>query len=369
MFTLQPIKLWRYLSPNKLVVPPNLRRLFYASWEDALWDLLQFFCIPKKSICVVPEFFCPDVVKHMEQHGLRCVFYPVDEQLQTNAKQFAQLLKHHQPRVVVILHAVGITNQLFSQSAVWLKHLPNECLLIEDCVHRLVDPQQLKLLTNRHIVIDSLRKVAPLYGSNLYGDATTLSLFNQTSFWLTLPYQLKIFWWWWLFQVCLHLVAIPWSKSWSEWWSKQAFEAMMKGYDLIGSSKQSAQGLWLFKILAEYISVNKIEQIKVNQVMLYSHLLSQCWQYADIYQINYSPTDTGLLRGYPIGIKLGKPKKLFRLLQQSELNWQILLEDSPWSKRQKIIYLPLGPHLNNADINNICQLFITTLNNSNSVVS
>lgn len=369
MFTLQPIKLWRYLSPNKLVAPPNLHRLFYVSWEDALWDLSRFFCLPQKSVCLVPEFFCPDVVKHMEQHGLRCVFYPVDEQLQTNPVTFKQHITRYRPSVVVILHAVGITNQLFAQSLSWLKHLPKECLLIEDCVHRLVDPQQVKLLTARHFVIDSLRKVAPLYGSNLYGDATTLRSFNQASIWPTLPYHLKVFWWWWLFQVYLHLVAMPWSRLWSEWWSKQALSAMLRGYDLIGTSQRSAKGMWLFKILAEYLSLKKIEEIKIKQVTLYSQLLKQFWQFSDIYQISFSPTDAGLLRGYPIGIKLSGSKKLFKLLQQSELNWQILLEDSLWSQRQKIIYLPLGPHLNTTDINHICQLFITALNNSNSVVS
>ncbi|HNS65574.1 MAG TPA: hypothetical protein PKJ26_03700, partial [Candidatus Woesebacteria bacterium] len=143
MFTLQPIKLWRYLSLHRLVIPPTLRRYFYVSWEDALWDLLRNFQVPRNSVCLVPEFFCMDVVKNMEEHGLQCIFYPVDLQLQTSSTIFSDRLRTHKPKVVVILHVAGITNQLLSQSNIWLKYLPTDALLIEDCVHRLVDPQQI----------------------------------------------------------------------------------------------------------------------------------------------------------------------------------------------------------------------------------
>ncbi len=52
-----------------------------------------------------------------------------------------------------------------------MKRCNNEKTIIEDCVHRITDPNKIKLLTPHHIRIDSLRKVTPVQGSNLYGNS------------------------------------------------------------------------------------------------------------------------------------------------------------------------------------------------------
>ncbi len=358
MIKIHPTKVWDFLSFRRLIVPRNLRRLFYVSWEDALWDLLLCFQIPTKSICLVPEFFCMDVVKNMEEHGLQCIFYPVDLQLQTSSTIFSDRLRTHKPKVVVILHVAGITNQLLSQSNIWLKYLPTNALLIEDCVHRLVDPQQISLLTPRHFVIDSLRKVAPLYGSNLYGDASTLRNLKQSGWWLTPSYQLQVLWWWWLFQISLHLG-----------WNSPAHRLMQKGYDLIGDSNRAAPGPWVFNFLSQYLDIVRVEKVKERQVTLYQELLKPCWTNSNLYQIHFDQADAGKLRGFPIGIVNKNLKQFLQKLQESQLAWKYELDDCPWSKRQKIIYLPLGPHLQLNEVDTICQLFITALKNINSVVS
>ena len=350
MFTLQPIRLRRYLSFHRLVVPPQVRRVFFTSWEDALWDLLLFFQIPKRSICLVPDFFCMDVVKNMEDHGLQCIFYPVDSQLHTDTHVFSSLLKQHQPKVVVILHSAGITNQLFFEKNIWLRHLPKHTLLIEDCVHRLVDPQQINLLAPRHFVIDSLRKVAPLYGSNLYGDTSTLRNFKQSGWWLTLSYQLQVFWWWWLFQCCLHAG-----------WNTLAQKFMEKGYDLIGDSKRAAPGPWFFSFLSQYLNLARIVEVKKQQVARYHTVLNECWSNPLVYQIMFDQLDVGKLRGYPIGINLENADQLLVQLQERQLAWKYELDDCPWSKRQKIVYLPLGPHLELQEIEKICESLISLL--------
>jgi hypothetical protein len=349
MIKIHPTKVWDFLSFRRLIVSRNLRRLFYVSWEDALWDLLLCFQIPKKSICLVPEFFCMDVVKNMEEHGLQPIFYPVDSQLQTDTHVFSSVLKQHQPKVVVILHAAGITNRLFSNNT-WLRHLPKNTLLIEDCVHRLIDPQQINLLSPRHFVIDSLRKVAPLYGSNLYGDATTLRNFKQSTWWLTLPYQLQVFWWWLLFQISLHLG-----------WNSPAHRLMKKGYDLIGDSNRAAPGPWVFNFLSQYLDIVKVEKVKTHQVACYQELLKSCRTYSNLYQIHFDQADAGKLRGFPIGIVNKNPEQFLQKLQESQLAWKYELDDCPWSKRQKIIYLPLGPHLTTHNIETICERLFLVL--------
>jgi len=357
MIKIHPTKVWDFLSFRRLIVPRNLRRLFYVSWEDALWDLLLCFQIPKKSICLVPEFFCMDVVKNMEEHGLQPIFYPVDSQLQTDTHVFSSLLKQHQPKVVVILHAAGITNRLFSNNT-WLRHLPKNTLLIEDCVHRLVDPQQITLLTPNHVVMDSLRKVAPLYGSNLYGNSITLGNLKQTTWWKTVPYQLQVFWWWWLFQCCFHAG-----------WNTLAQKVMQKGYDLIGDSQRAATGPWFFNLLSQHLNIARIEEVKKQQVAHYHTILNECWNNPLVYPIKFDQSDEGKLRGFPISIYLENADRLLVQLQQRQLAWKYELDDCPWSKRQKIIYLPLGPHIQIYEVDTICQLFITALKKVNSVVS
>ncbi len=231
-------------------------------------------------------------------------------------------------------------------------------MLIEDCVHRIVDPQQIHLLTPRHFVIDSLRKVVPLCGSNLYGDASALRLLLQTPWWFTLPYQLKVFWWWWLFQVCLHVG-----------WAQSAQKFMQKGYDLIGDSHHAAPGPWFLNFLSHYLNLSKIEEIKKQQVARYRTLLTEFWNNPRVYQIKFNQSDAGKLRGFPVGISLKTAEKFLLQLQENQLAWKYELDDCPWSKRQKIMYLPLGPHLHLNEVDTICQLFITALKNVNSVVS
>lgn len=347
-------------------MPTNLRRLFYVSWEDALWDLLANFKIENTSVCLVPDFFCMDVVKNMEQHGLRCVFYPLDSQLQIKPAVFAQYLRNHRTSVVVILHVNGITSSLFSQNPTWLKDLPKNALLIEDSVHRLVDPNKIRLLHPNHFFIDSLRKVAPLYGSNLYGDATTLQNFRQSAWWLTLPYQIQIFWWWWLFQFFLQVSAFPISSNWKCWCNLQAQHFMQKGYDLIGDSQRGATGPWFFNFISQFLTINAIEKVKKTQVDRYQLLLTNHWSTSVIYKLHFDQTDAGKLRGFPVGITLTCADQILPMLQKHQLAWKYELDDCPWSKRQKIIYLPLGPHIHLTDIDIICAKLISILNATTS---
>jgi len=307
-----------------------------------------------------------DVVKNMEQHGLHCVFYPLDSQLQIKPAVFAQYLQNHRPSVVVILHTNGITNKLLSQNRAWRKDLPKNALLIEDSVHRLVDPNKIRLLHHNHFVIDSLRKVAPLYGSNLYGDATTLQHFKQSAWWLTIQYQVQIFWWWWLFQLCLHVSTFPISPNWKRRCNLQAQLFMQKGYDLIGDSQQGATGPWLFNFISQFLNINTIEEVKKQQVERYQLLLTKHWSAGVIYKPHFDQTDAGKLRGFPVGITLTCADQMLPMLQKHQLAWKYELDDCPWSKRQKIIYLPLGPHIHLTDIDSICTNVISILNATTS---
>lgn len=345
MISVQPTGLHHYLTSRSLVTPQNIKHFFYSSWEDTLWDLLLYFKIPKGSVAMVPVFFCGDVVKNMERHGLKCVWYPSDENFQTDPAVFKSWLLKHKPQVIVILHAVGITNQLFAQKKLWLSALPENALLIEDSVHRIVDPKNIRLIAPRHVVMDSLRKVVPVPGSNLYGDQTVLSALAPTPWWMTLPYQLQVFGWWFVFQALLSLRL-----------NTLAEKAMIAGYDVIGDSYQSGTGWPVAKLLAQHLDILKIETAKQRQVALYKKYLSPLWEDPRFFAPAFPHSDAGKLRGFPVGLRLKTADAILKKLRQKGLLVRFELNDSVWSKKNKVVYLPLGPYLNNNDITSLAQL-------------
>jgi len=174
---------------------------FFLSWEDALWQLIRNHHLPKQALVLIPEFFCFDVVQNMRAHGLGCLTYQVDKYLQPDLADFQTKLKQHQPAIVIIFHAVGISNLLL-QNTNWLKLLPKASLLIEDCVHRLVDPAHIKFLTKNHYIIDSLRKVAPIQGSRVFA-GHHISTPTRIDNFVTLGYRSQVLLWWLLMQLAL----------------------------------------------------------------------------------------------------------------------------------------------------------------------
>lgn len=345
MISVQPFGLHHYLTKKRLVTPHNLRHLFYASWEDALWDLLPHFKIDSGSTALVPEFFCGDVVQNMAAHGLQTLWYPCDNNFQTDPHVFKKWLLQHKPQVVAILHADGITNQLFAHTDIWLSALPKDALLIEDSVHRIVDPQKIKLITPRHVVMDSLRKVVPLPGSNLYGNRETLAELTPTPWHTTIPYQIQVFGWWFIFQVLLTLRL-----------NGLAEKAMIAGYDVIGDSSKSGAGWPLAQHLASHLDIQHIEESKAQQVALYKKHLSPLWENPSFFAFTFPNSDDGKIRAFPVGIKLKNAHILLAKLRSRGVLVRFELNDSVWSQRNKVIYLPLGPYLSHEDITSLAQL-------------
>lgn len=353
MTPIQPTQLWSYLWFKTTKIPSSLDHFFYVSWEDALWDLLQQMEVPADSTALVPSFFCPDVVTNMAAHGVTSIYYPVDANFQTDPVVFKRWLEKYQPKVVVILHAVGITNKLWQECDIWLPALPKDCLLVEDSVHRVVNPQGIKLLTPNHVVIDSLRKVIPLPGSNLY---TVVNRFRSRQHQHDAWYRTMVLWWWVIFQSCLGVSQLVPNRGWQRSWNLRAEQAMLIGYDLIGDSQQSNLGWKWAQVLAAHINFEKIKRTKQAQVAVYYSLLAE--KHFDSFSVPVIPkSDWELLRGFPLILPVKKmgPSKAAKIIRTAEETLQILrahglmirfeLTDCPWSKDQKVVYLPIGPHL------------------------
>lgn len=356
MLSMPPTKLWTYLRRTSFQVPPDLTRYFYASWEDALWDLIRQLPIAPGSVALVPEFFCGDVVTNMEEHGLKIEWYPSNPDLSTPVADFIVRVKATKPAVVIVFHPVGITNQLWSQSAKWLPLLSPETLIIEDSVHRVVNPGTLKLLAPRHVVLDSLRKVVPLAGCNVYTKTGEITL-TPTPWWKTIPYQLALYGWWLVFQMCLHLAALPLGSSWKSRWDLNAEKMMLRGYDVIGDSYQAGSGWPIFAWLATHLDFARIAAAKLNQVRIYQEVLEPLTdaKKTPFFFFPFPASDAGLLRAFPLGIEIKQADHALKLLRQAGILTRFELNDSPWSTRQKVVYLPLGPHQKDQDVRELAQ--------------
>ncbi len=353
MIAFQPTNLRQYLGKKTLVVPEGTAHFFYASWEDALWDLLQFWKIGKKgkpATALVPEFFCGDVVQNMTQHSLECLWYPCDKNFATDPHVFRRWLTKHQPQVVVIFHAVGITNPLLAQKDIWLSALPHDAILIEDSVHRVVDPAELHFLCERHVVMDSLRKVVPLPGSNVYGQRAALAQLKPTPWWKTPRYQVGVYGWWCFFQILLSLRLY-----------RLAERAMLAGYDVIGDSGRAGAGWFPARACALKLNIPKIEKCKHEQGALYRKGLSPLWEDPHFFLPKFPHSDTKKLRGFPVGLERDIAEPFLQKLRQKGLLVRFELNDSPWSQKQKIIYLPMGPHLRHEEINQVAHVVRQTM--------
>jgi hypothetical protein len=337
MIPVYPVGFGKYYSLKADTMPKGLDHAFYLSWEDALWDLLEAHNVPVGSVVFVPEFFCMDVVENMKSHGLKPVWYPMDEHFQTNPEEFLELLLRHKPSVVVIFHAVGITNGLFEKFVQWKHALPIGTLLIEDAVHRVVDSKEIQLLTKQHYVIDSVRKVTPGMGSNLYGKfPNKLPLHTLDTF----LYQVQVVWWWLLYQLFTSMGLVY-----------NAEAAMILGYEKIGDSKKGAPGWKIFQLLSNHIDREKIYEIKKKQVLLYEESLKEVLRGETFFKINFTVKDRKQLRGFPVGVKHPYDTKVIEYLRKRKIVLRLELECSPWAQKHGVVYLPLGPHISSCDQN------------------
>ena len=328
---------------------------FFLSWEDALWHLLEIHKIQKNSKILVPEFFCGDVVDNMQAHGLKQITYAVDKYLRPNQADFIKKLQAEKPPVVVIFNAVGITNPLLKNTKEWLQFLPQNALLIEDCVHRVINPQTLKFITKNHYIIDSLRKVVPIQGSRVYSQQPVpriIITINVKTAW----YRLQVLFWWVLMQIFLIAVYYTKSSMIQKYGNKLAEFAMKKGYDVIGDNKQSSCGIVGMHWLSEKIDKQKIYENKTKQFQLYRRLLQPVSTSKHFFEIPLSKTDHSQLRGFPLGIELEYSDHFLKFVRNQNLLLRFELDDSEWSNKQKIVYLPMGLHVTNTDIEWICSV-------------
>lgn len=353
MLSLKPIYLHKYLDSSPRYPPKGIQRQFYLSYEDALWHILTQKRVAKGSVILVPEFFCGDVEDNIQNHGYCIQHYHVSKLLITSEAELIKMIRQYHPSVVVIFHAIGISNKLLS-STNWINNLAPDSIIIEDSVHRIIDPPTISLKHPNHLVIDSLRKVMPLQGSVVYGSTKFLD-FPEPPLTQEFLYRLQVTMLWVLMNFLWFGAQSVANTRLSVVFAKAANHVMGQGYALIGDRVLPAKGTPLFNYLHRFVNPRKIATIKDRQVRFYEQQLRSLDP--DIFTVPfYRRSQRGLLLAYPLILNIRHATKVLDYLHQHGLMLRFELDDSVWSRHHKVIYLPLGPHLSFANLHNIARI-------------
>lgn len=358
MFAIQPPLISNYfLSKQKVTKQKTFFKSFFLSWEDALWHILKIHKLKSGSVVLVPEFYCGNVEEHMRDHGLKIINYPVDKYLVTDIKRFKKILSNTKPDIVVIFHAVGIQNALIKNYRQWISMLPTKTILIEDCVHKVIDPKEIKFLTKHHYFIDSLRKVVPIQGSFVYsaGEIPKIGFWQK---FVTFPYRLVVFTFWLFMQINLFLAHYSKNKTLEKVFNNLAEVSMLIGYKIIGSNRLASPGVSLMQNYFEKINTPLIKKMKFIQVQIYKSKLKRVLDSGKFWLPSISQNDYPNLRGLPLIMDLSVSDKFINYMRKNGVLVRYELNDSKWSDRQKIVYLPMGLHINNSSINFIVKKFL-----------
>lgn len=341
-----------FLTHKPYRLPTRVRRTYFLSFEDGLWVLLKKQHIPTGSKILVPDFYCMDVINNIRSHGYTPVFYHLDDQLTILNEKFDAYIQKHAPRVIIIFHACGITRISQKQIESLCKVRPNT-LVIEDDVHKLINPKTITLRQPNHFIMDSLRKVSPLPGSFLYQsnlstpirpDAIHHEWKYSLSVHITYLYFRTIFIVGTIFQNA-HII-------------QYAHEKTLKIHDdIVGDSDGGYAGALFIPYIHAFIHFDKIQQLKYSQVRLYERHLKDVLKTSPLwYQFHIPDSQKKDLHVFPLGINKNTNsicKKIESYLHTHGIVVWFKFPDSPWSKKRGILFLPLGFHISHDDIKHI----------------
>lgn len=344
MISPQPILSFKYFQLGKNRLPKGIKKLFYLSWEDALWDVLDKKRVKKGSIILIPDFYCKDVEKNIKEHGYKTSYYKILPNLKVDKESFVLEVRKNSPSVIIIFHPVGIKSNLLGNQE-WLAKISGNSILIEDSVHRVLLPGDFKIIKDNHFIIDSLRKVVPLQGASLYGRREGLN-FDLPGIFQSFFYRTEVSFYWFLMVVC-----------WTLGFGRLAEKLMLKGYEIIGDSKKPSRGSMLAKMLSDHLNVSGVQKEKVMQSNIYERLISG----KILHNLKIKQNDKKHLRGYPVILSVRTADKILSYLRFNGLLVRFELDGSLWSSKRKIIYLPLGPQMNRNSQMKVCDLVNKTV--------
>lgn len=344
--------LFPFLSLKKKQLPADIARYFYHSFEDALWDLLEKKNVSPGSVFLIPDFYCDDVIQNVQKHGYKVILYPLDAHFQISSGEFAKYVQKYTPAVVIVFHACGITSQLTIDVS-WQKVMPDRTIIIEDSVHKLIDPEYICLSGDNQYVMDSLRKVSPLPGCCMYGSFQALS-FKQTRS-IVSSYTALSFLYYVLFRVTLSIGILVGSSRLVKW----AHKSILKKHDdIIGDSALPYAGFSFILPFLDRFNFKKIEAVKSEQVQQYESSLRPLFTSKDFYHISLPHKDFGKLHVYPLCFTRKPDSNLENYLQKNGVPVWFKFPESAWSQKRGVLFLPLGFHVSTQGIQLVAKLLI-----------
>jgi len=339
--------LFPFLSSKASLPNVFTKRYYYWSWEDGLWDLLKKKHIEKGSVILLPDFYCTDVIDNIRAHGYSVAFYKLDQYFQMKKKTLFGSIKRNHPSVVIVFHACGITNSLMKSKSSILQ-ITKKSLLLEDCVHQLLDPQTVKPANENHFLMDSLRKVTPLYGSFLYGTKKGMQFTQTKRLWSFYTVQTTVLYL--LFRISLIAAYFFRSPSLAVF----AHKKILYKHDVIVGDARSHRGILGIAWMTQWLNRESVERMKREQVKIYEHMIHPLYtKSSPFYRIVMKRSDHGKLHVYPIGLKKKMDDTLLSYLKQKHIVVWSKFSDSQWAKKRDVLFFPLGFHMNKEKIKKI----------------
>lgn len=339
-----------FLGRKKHLPPDGVKQFFYLSFEDGLWQLLAEKKITKGSTILVPDFYCMDVLENILGHGYVWKMYQLDEHFQIDESLFLEIITKEKPAVILLFHACGITNTLTKDWS-WVSQIHSQTLIIEDAVHRLVNPQDVHIVSDQHVLMDSLRKDSPLSGSFMYGTADCLSFSPSKVRWFSwyfISSSLSFF----VFRFVLQL-AVFFNIGWIVAFAHQ--KVLKFHDDIIGDAPDSHGGLPWMPFVHQFIDFAKIERYKQKQAELYSQLFDlHLAGNENFYKINIPESDFPYLHVYPVGYE-HVDHRLEDFLAKKNMPIWFKFPDCPWSAKRGVLFLPLGFHVSDREIEKVME--------------
>lgn len=328
-----------FLGPVNFGPGRNPRCYYYYSFEDGLWDLLNNKFPKKQELTfLVPNFYCMNVLDNIKSKGHKIVFYPLDKNFQISADKLIKVVQKCQPDILIIFHACGITAEIPKVS--------KSVFIIEDAVHRLANPKDLKFVSDRHVIIDSLRKVSPFPGSRMWGKNRALD-FRPIKRNTLNRYLIESLFFYIAFRLTLKIGFLIGNAKIITY----AHEYLLKKHDqIIGNNLIPQPGLKFWLPLIERINYQTIRQTKISQVKMYINSLQNIFENKYFYQVKIPKKDFGDLHVYPLGFNIRPKKELEDFLHKSGMSVWYKFPDCPWSKNKGVLFLPLGFHINEKKI-------------------
>lgn len=331
-----------FLKQEKNVFPRILDWKYFYSFEDGLWEIAKTLFPDKKSIhFLVPDFYCSDVLDNIKLHGHTYTYYRLDKNFQISDGQLATYISQFEPDIVMVFHAAGIYSQcldkLFTNKSV---------LLIEDSVHRLVDPINLRGGFNNRIVMDSLRKVSPISGSRMIASKKIIEKFHNINTHYSKYFIISRIYYF-VFRNILRMGFYLNNSTLTSF----AHKTILKAHDdIIGDSELPHVGITKNIKDIERFDYKKIRILKYKQVKLYEKYLQNIFTKNSFYKIEIPKSDFGELHVYPLGFDGPPNESLEKFLFTKGIVVWFKFPDCPWSEKRSVLFLPLGFHMSEEKI-------------------